>query len=59
MATLQEKCIVALSMVLQTRGEKKNKCEGTDCLPEGCIKQWFDETSGYHCLIKKCEQGEQ
>jgi hypothetical protein len=28
-------------------------------LPEGCIKQWCDKPSGYGCLSKKCEQGEQ
>jgi hypothetical protein len=27
--------------------------------PEGCIKQRYDKHSGYGCLSKKCEQGEQ
>jgi hypothetical protein len=28
-------------------------------LPEGCIKQWCDNPSGYGCLSRKCEQGEE
>ena len=27
------------------------------CLPEGCIKKWYNEASGYGCLSNKCLKG--
>ena len=54
----KKSAVLVLVWCYKARGDREQELWGY-WLPEGCIKQWCDKPSGYGCLSKKCEQGEQ